>query len=128
MVDPSLMQLFIIAILALSLTQLPCSAHPHVDRDERLCEALRLSLPSNCIVGADCFGWVCLVDMFGTALTVEADLRGVCQADPKIDFAIQERLATSKEVVQRAQQQGPPPQIFESKLQRVVEGPPRGRS
>ena len=63
--------------------------------NDRLCEALRLSLPENCIVQtSDCFGFVCLVDMFGTVLSVEADLSGVCNDDtPSIKVGIQERLS-----------------------------------
>ena len=42
-----------------------------------------------CIVSLECFGFVCLTDMFGDALLVEATLDGVCDADPNVRFAIQ---------------------------------------
>lgn len=63
--------------------------------DQRLCEALRQSLPDNCLVAGDCFGFVCLADVFGVALTLEASLQNVCDQAPSVTLAIQERLAVA---------------------------------
>lgn len=50
---------------------------------EQLCEELRRQLPTSCIVGPECFGFVCLEDLFGTALSMEVDLAGVCDPAPE---------------------------------------------
>ena len=69
---------------------MPCGAVPSRRlQHEPLCEALRARLPNHCVVGPECFGFVCLEDMFGTALSVEVDLEGVCLPEQHILLAVE---------------------------------------
>ena len=65
---------------------------------EQLCEELRRQLPTSCIVGPECFGFVCLEDLFGTALSMEVDLAGVCDPAPEqhVSLALERPLRVSR--------------------------------
>ena len=80
-------------LLALPMALPVCSSMPSALRNERLRETLVQSLPDNCVVGPEGFGFICLVDMLGEPLIVEAALDGVCDAAPSVRFAV-ERQAT----------------------------------
>ena len=61
------------------------SQAPH----EPLCKALRDALPGFCIVGPECFGFACVVDMFGTELAVGVDRIGVCLPEQHVLLAVE---------------------------------------